>query len=368
MSFPAPTVKQARLLWLAATAVAVAVLLGAAVLGLWALGWVLNRLVAILVPLAVAGVLAYLLEPVVGFFERRGLSRPRAIVWVFILAGVGVLLLLATVLPRLVVEITLFVHRGPEYAEQVRQAVQTWLAESPLGLRAQQWWDSETGDQVRDWLQQSLPVAGQWLWARVGNLLAGFGLVLGLAFVPFYLFYFLLHREAIAQRWTAWLPVRESRVKDEIIFVIRAINDALIVFFRGQVLVALCVGGLLTIGFALLGLNYAFLLGALAGVLGIIPYLGAAISLVPALALAGIQFRDWWHPLLVVAIFALVQLIEGAFLSPRIIGQRVGMHPVAVIVAVLVGTSLLGGIVGGILAIPLAAALRAVLQRYVWKS
>ncbi len=368
MSFPTPTEKQARLLWLAATAVATAVLIGAAVLVLWALGWLLNRLAAILIPLAVAGILAYLLEPVVAFMERHGLSRQRAIVWVFGLAAALVLMLLVTVVPRLVVETSLLVSRTPDYAEQARQAAQDWMQRSSLGLKAQAMWESETGDQFRDWLQQSLPLAGQWLWERVGGVLAGFGMVFGLAFTPFYLFYFLLHKEAIEKAWTNYLPVQESKLKEEIVFVIRAINDSLIVFFRGQVLVALCVGVLLTIGFSILGLNYAFLLGALAGILGIIPYLGALISLVPALALAGVQFRDWLHPAIVLGIFVVVQIIEGTFLSPRIIGQRVGMHPVTVILAVLVGTSLLGGIVGGILAIPLAAALRAVLNRYVWKK
>jgi predicted PurR-regulated permease PerM len=153
-----------------------------------------------------------------------------------------------------------------------------------------------------------------------------------------------------------------------VVFVIRAINDCLVVFFRGQVLVALCVGALLTAGFLLVGLNYAVLLGVMAGVLGIVPYLGVALSIVPAVTLAFVQFQDWWHPLIVVGIFALVQMAEGLFISPRIIGERVGLHPLTVIIAVLVGTTLLGGILGGVLAIPLTAALRTVMFRYVWKK
>ena len=80
-----------------------------------------------------------------------------------------------------------------------------------------------------------------------------------------------------------------------------------------------------------------------------------------------IQFGDWWHPLLVLAVFGGVQMAEGLVISPKIIGDRVGLHPLAIIIAVMVGTTLLGGILGGVLAIPLTAALRAVMYRYVWK-
>jgi predicted PurR-regulated permease PerM len=92
------------------------------------------------------------------------------------------------------------------------------------------------------------------------------------------------------------------------------------------------------------------------------------LSIVPAVILAILQFGDWWHPLLVVLIFALVQSLEGLVISPRIIGGRVGLHPLTVIIAVMTGTTLLGGILGGVLAIPLTAALRTLMFRYVWKK
>ena len=86
-----------------------------------------------------------------------------------------------------------------------------------------------------------------------------------------------------------------------------------------------------------------------------------------ALILAIVQFGDWQHPLLVLAVFAVVQTLEGLVISPKIMGGRVGLHPVTIIIAVMVGTTLLGGLLGGILAIPLTAALRVVMFRYVWK-
>ena len=150
-------------------------------------------------------------------------------------------------------------------------------------------------------------------------------------------------------------------------FIIQQINDYLILFFRGQVLVALCDGVLLTIGFLAIGLDYAFLLGMVAGLLSIVPFLGVAISIIPALLLAVVQHGDWLHPALVVGVFAAVQFLEGFVISPKIMGDRVGLHPLTIILAVMIGTTLMGGIIGGILAIPLTAALRVLMFRYIWK-
>ena len=191
----------------------------------------------------------------------------------------------------------------------------------------------------------------------------------GLALVPVYVFYFLLEKRSIKRNWTDYLPVRESKVKDEIVFVLHSINDCMIVFFRSQVLVAMCVGTLLTVGFLALGLDYAILLGVMAGLLGIIPYLGVALSIIPAFILSMVQFvpdGDWLKPILILVWFAAVQAMEGFFISPKIIGDRVGLHPLTIIIAIMIGTTLLGGIVGGVLAIPLTAVLRTLMFRYVW--
>jgi predicted PurR-regulated permease PerM len=162
--------------------------------------------------------------------------------------------------------------------------------------------------------------------------------------------------------------VRDSAAKDEIIFVLDSISQYLVAFFRGQVLVAMCDAVLYTIGFLAIGVNYAFLLGFAAMFLTIIPYLGALVIFIAALTLTSVQYGDWAHPLMVLGVFAVVQTLEGFVISPKIIGDRVGLHPVVIIIAVMAGTTLLGGILGGVLAIPLAAALRVILARYVWKK
>jgi predicted PurR-regulated permease PerM len=213
-----------------------------------------------------------------------------------------------------------------------------------------------------------LPKVGDWLLSGVSKAASMAGMIIGLALIPVFTFWFLLQEDPIKKGWTKYLPVQESRFKDELVFVISAINDYLIVFFRGQVLVAICDGILLTVGFLALGLNYALLLGVMYSVLAIVPYLGTVLTIIPAFILAAVQFNDWLHPLLVLAVFAAIMMIEGVFLSPKIMGNRVGLHPLTIMIALLVGVTLFGGILGGVLAIPLTAALRVIMTRYVWKK
>ncbi len=407
MSAPSPN--QKRILWASLTVLAVTVGL-ACLLGLvWGLGRVLNVLSPVIWPLAVAGALAYLLDPVVDLLEKRKLKRQNAILCVFAVAillvgGVG-----ALVVPRLVSETRELVGKIPDYTRQLQQRATTWLDTKPewkipflsrsgttatltnatLTLTnvvtitganvttntvagntapAAQTVEQQTVQSIAAWLPKALPIIGNWLVNQVTRVAAWFGLLAGIALVPIYCFYFLLEKKGIQGHWSNYLPVSESRVKEEIIFVITAINDRLIVFFRGQVLVAACDGVLYAIGFFAIGLNYALLLGLIAAVLTIVPFLGAIVTFVIAFVLAVVQFQDWLHPLLVVGVFAVVQTLEGLVISPKIIGDRVGLHPLTIIVALMVGTTLLGGLLGGLLAIPLTATLRELMFRYVWKK
>ncbi len=189
----------------------------------------------------------------------------------------------------------------------------------------------------------------------------------GLALIPVYA-PFPARKARYQNALEDYLPVRDSSAKNELVFVLSSINEYLIAFFRGQVLVGIRNGVLYTIGFLCIGLNYAFLVGLSAVLLTIIPYLGAIIVFITALTLALVQYGDWTHPLMVVGVFTVVQTLESFYISPKIIGDRVGLHPVVIIIAVMTGTTLLGGLLGGVLAIPLAAALRVIMFRYVWKK
>lgn len=425
MNLPPPSPQQARIIWVALTGLALAAIVVLLVGLVWGLGRVLNVLSPVIWPIAVAAVLAYLLDPVVDFFERRRIPRGRAIGLVFLIALFLVVALFSSVVPRLVVETRQLVANVPTFIEKMENRATTWVNEPPKLLRsllnrfgiqrgetpsdtnaprvgtnsvstftnvapdittnaptfnttnappAQSTAslfgqiDRETAQKATEWVGSALKSTGGWLGRQFSRLTGLFGVIAGLALIPIYLFYLLQEKRFIADNWTVYLPVTNSKLKEEMIFVIRSINDYLIAFFRGQVLVAMCDGVLYGIGFALIGLPYAFLIGVVAMALTIIPFLGAIVTCGAALLIAVVTFGDWQHPLMVLGVFAVVQGIEGYVLQPKILGDRVGLHPMVIIVAIMTGTTLLGGILGGILAIPLAAALRVIMFRYVWKA
>ncbi len=402
-----PTERQARIIWLAATGLAIAVLIFLLAALVWGLGRVLDILSPVLWPLAVAGVIAYLLDPAVDWFVKKGMPRARAIICVFAIALIIVGSLFGSVVPQIVTETKRLANNVPAYAEKLGKQIEERFNNPPPWLQRLQRFlkrepppppaPTETSSDVPV-IQSSTPAgavqtgtnaptltsfldketlhtaaggvagfirkAGVWLFGRVATW---FGILTGLALIPVYAFYFLLEKERISSRWTDYLPLSDSRFKDELAFSLRSINEYLIAFFRGQVLVAICDGILYAIGFLIIRLDYALLLGAAAILLTMVPFLGAIIVCVTALIIAVVQFGDWLHPLLVLVVVGIAQTLEGFVISPKIMGGRVGLHPLTIIIAVMVGTTLLGGLLGGILAIPLTAALRVLMFRYVWK-
>ena len=390
MAYPPPTEKQAKILWTSVTALAVGVLLALIALLTLGVGWVVNALSSVLIPLAIAGVIAYLLDPIVDWFQKkRGFKRQNAIILVFCIAVLLVGGVVASVVPSLISQVNELTTEFPKQAKKFQVSVSsivktgdpakptntsTNVPAKPVWFEMPREWMKNVGvtnEKVREFMVDAVAKISTWCLEQLKKVMSLFGFLAGLALVPVYVFYFLLEKRGIKRNWTDYLPVHESRVKEEIVFVLHSINDCLIVFFRGQVLVAMCVGVLLTTGFLVIGLEYAILLGVMAGLLSIIPYLGVALSIIPAFVLSMIQFvpdDGWLKPILVLVVFAAVQTMEGLFISPKIIGDRVGLHPLTIIVAVMVGTTLLGGIMGGVLAIPLTAALRTVMFRYVWKD
>jgi len=392
MAFPAPSEKQAKVLWFSITALAIAVFLALLALMFYGFAWLLDRLSPVLLPLAVAGILAFLLNPLVNIFEDkmsakvsslfdkiRNPKRVKAIILVFIIA-IGIISTVTVVVLRTVVPDVIQLGKDAQI-EQLEQNTKNWL----LKNQKTSWGKFMQLNQVDvkkldlQTLIQVDAVSFKELSARgLSNAIVWIGMLAGMALVPVYVFYFLLEAQTIQRKWSDYLPLKESKFKEEAVFVLESFNDCLVVFFRGQVLVAITVGICLAIGFSLIGLPYGILLGLMAGVVGIIPYFGVIVSTVPVLILSltqgeemsvmGIQGAElgMYAPIVAMAVCAVVLFLEKTVIQPKIIGDRVGMHPVAVIISVLMGTTLVGGVIGGLLAIPVAMALRAVLFRYVW--
>lgn len=402
-----PGETQMRIIWFALTALAIAVITALGVIVIWGIGKVLNLLSPVFWPLAIAAVLAYLFDPAVNWLERRRIARTWGIIIVFAAVFCVISGVLASVIPQMVKETNKLVSKIPAYTLWVQQRFGEWTerADRATSVPPTREQDTNSPDasansesastrapassgsganappasapatqihnrivsSATDWFGKVLSYIGAWLLQQLAKVTSLIDVLVALILIPIYCFYFLREKQWIKVHWSHYLPVRNSRAKDEMIFIIESINQYMIAFFRGQVLVAICSGILYTIGFVSVGLDYAFLLGFVCMLLTIVPFLGPLLSCILSLILTAMQFGDWVHPLMVVGIFVVVVSLENFFYSPRIMGTRVGLHPLVIIVAVLIGITLLGGLLGGVLSIPLAAALRVIMVRYLWK-
>ncbi|HBJ85403.1 MAG TPA: hypothetical protein DDZ88_16305 [Verrucomicrobiales bacterium] len=397
-----PTAFQRNALWTAVTALSITAI-GAMAIGLiYLMTQVIAFLQPILVPFAVAGVLAYLLEPGVEWLERRGLSRQRSVLMtfaVFILAigGLG-----WWVVVKLDDPTRHLAERVPVYYTKARQSVLDFSAkiEKDYGWTLLPHTATSAPEQTAaatnastegfdfdlqaflrgDWVKTTLPKLPAMAWAfvrsSVGGFLGVFGFLLSFIIVPLYLYYFLIESAKIQEQWSDYLPLRASAFKDEVVSCLSEINTYLVAFFRGQLFVSVINGIATGIGLVIVGLDFGLLIGLALCVAGIIPYLGIALCWMPAVVIAAVQGGSalipgdpWWvMPLVVTGVFALVQQIDALFITPRIVGEAVGLHPMTVIASVLVWALLLGGLLGAILAVPLTASVKVLFQRYIWRA
>ncbi len=231
-----------------------------------------------------------------------------------------------------------------------------------------------------EWVRTTLPTVVRNAWtfikSSVGGFLGVFGFLLSMIIVPVYLYYFLIESSHIARSWGDYIPLRASAFKDEVVSVLGEINGYLIAFFRGQLIVSLINGTSTGIGLVIVGLDFGLLVGFLLCFLGIIPYLGIILCWIPAVIIASVQGGvgtwvpgdPWWvFPVVVTGIFVAVQQVDGLFITPKIVGESVGLQPMTVIVSVFVWTLLMGGLLGAILAVPMTATLKVLLRRYIWQ-
>ena len=380
-----PTPFQKKMFWSAITALSF-VAIGAVVT---LLGWLIFNamwyLQPILVPVAIAAILAYLLDPVVVWLERRRLSRTMSVITVFSVSIAMVAGILIYIIPAVGTQGQQLATRMPEYVERSQALIDQTvdnvkrLAALPIFHRSENQVTSApfngylatAVDEGIAWLQTKLPdiavAAGRFLQRSLGGFLGVFGFLLSLILVPIFLFFFLKEGHSIAQNWSKYLPLRASPLKSEIVSLLNEINNYLINFFRGQLLVSLIDG--LLIGLSLLifvRLEFSLLIGLMVGLLGLIPYLGMMICWIPAVIIAAAQFGDWWHPVLVTIIFIAANNIDGMIIAPKVVGESVGLHPLTVIISVLGWSLILGGLLGALLAVPLTATFKVLLKRYFW--
>ncbi|MBL9186407.1 MAG: AI-2E family transporter [Opitutaceae bacterium] len=325
--------------------------------------FVLGRLTAffsgVIWPLAVAGVLALLLRPLVVRIEQR--LRFRRTSSVIVLYGAFVLVvfgLLGLLVPPLVSQLVDFIAYLPTLWEKASDYV---VAHYPgwIELGKKQLENPSVKSAVEGLMAESKALfthAVPSLKAAFGGVVDLFAFLTHLAIIPVYLFFFLLMRGASTRSLADHLPFLSPGVRDDVVFLVSEFVDIIESFFRGQLLIGLCMGVLLAVGFTIVGLKFGLFVGLVFGLLNIIPYLGTILGLAVTVPLAFFQPGGGWQLLgLVLLVKIIVQCIEGWFLTPRIMGHSTGLHPVVIIVAVFFWGTAFGGVLGMLLAVPLTA-------------
>ena len=321
--------------------------------------WLLWLLAPILTPFVFGAMLGWLGDPVVDRLERMGRSRNTAVMLVFGVMSVLVLLALVVLVPLVEAQIVTLFESLPHYRDWFVGTVLPWL-ERRTGLELLAWLDPERLFQlVRAHWDQAGGAAATMLGYLSRSGFALLGWIANIVLLPVLTFFFLRDWDLFVGRVAALVPRDHAETVSRLAMESSAVLGA---FLRGQLLVMLVLGVLYGIGLSLVGLNLGILIGIVAGVLTFVPYLGPATVILLGGIAALVQYGDWQHLLGVLAVFSVGQVIESYWLTPKLVGDRIGLHPVAVIFAVLAGGQLFG-FLGMLLALPVAA-IANVLLRY----
>ena len=340
------------------------------------LGQLVSYFSGVIWPLATAGVLALILRPVVAVLQRRlHVGRTAAVI---ILYGVFLLLaasLLVVVVPPLIDQVLDFIAFAPAFWTNVsnyaEQHYPHWveIARHQFANPAIQKVGEAFLTEGKALLAEAVPT----LRTAGGNIIGVFAFTAHIAIVPVYLFFFLLARGEPTKNLASHLSFVSPELRDDFVFLVREFVAIVEAFFRGQLLIGLIMGILLSLGFTLVGLKFGLFIGLALGVLNVVPYLGTILGLAVALPLALFQPGGSWQLVgLVLVVKILVQTLEGWVLTPKIMGSQTGLHPVTIIVAIFFWGAAFGGPLGMLLAIPLTAfvvtAWRLAQQKYFQNS
>ncbi len=320
-----------------------------------ALLWMLRPVFSLLA--ASAGI-AYILDPAADWLERRGLSRDAAIGTIFLSLFFGVGMVGLLFVPSFIREgeeiqarLVPFIANLDTTLEPVLDQIQAWTGYRPsVNL-------DDLQAEAPGWVADQWPRVEAWITGAGERLLTqGIGIlnaILNLTLLPVFVYYLLQEWDRLVAAIDDLVP---ARFRPRVRRVATEVDQRLSAFVRGQLTVSGIMAILYSVGLWLVGIDLAVPVGVLSGVLFVVPYLGTAVGIVLGLILALMKFGLGAELVYILVVFALVQLIEGYLLTPKIVGESVGLHPLVVMVALIVGGSLLG-IWGMLLAIPITAVL-----------
>ena len=321
---------------------------------------------SVLMPFVAGILLAYLLDPMVDKLEKFKLSRLSStliVCFVTILIIVPALVLLIGMIEN---QVSLLIQATPKYLTLIMEKIRPTLEN--LNERFPDLKSANIEELVKNNIGNSMKFIGKVLKALISNGFALINLISLLLIMPIVTFYMLRDWDNFVKKFESLLP---KKSKKSIMATFKDIDKIIAGFIRGQLSVCLILGIFYSIGLKLVGLELGLLVGFIAGIISFIPYVGSITGFVVGCILAFAQYGDITHVLYVVGVFMLGQFIEGNFLTPKLVGESVGLHPVWVMFALLAGGVLLG-FLGLMLAVPLAAIIgvlvRLAIKRYKLSS
>ena len=312
---------------------------------------------SVLLPFVVGIIIGYLLDPLATRFEKLKLSRTTATCLVLFLVAIILIPALIALAGMIDEQLALFINAVPKYMSSLSQKIE------PLIANLQDSFPALSREKIREYLQgnisNGLKLLGSVLRKLITSGYALFNIVSLLLITPVVAFYMLRDWNDFIKKVDSLLP---KSYKKEIRNQAKAIDKIISSFIRGQLSVCVLLGSFYAIGLTLVGLDLGMLVGFIAGIISFIPYVGSIVGFITAMAIAFAQF-DYWVPIAqVVGVFAIGQFLEGNFLTPKLVGDSIGLHPVWVMFALLAGGVLLG-FLGLMIAVPLAAVI-GVLVRF----
>lgn len=357
----------------ALTIVAACVIVAAVGFVFWLLAKFVSEFASVIMPLTVAAIAALVFRPYYDLLRHK-LHLPD---WAAVTA-----VFLSILVPlgafgwffgaKIINQTNEIVRRMPELLESLNTTLRSNLPEV-IAFVERHNLDEAMDSAIqggRQQITQGLRAVGSGAVSAGAGALSILGSALAWLVLPVYFGFFLMAGGMELSRLKDHLPFLKPNTRNDLVYLVEQFVDIIVAFFRGQIIIAFLQGLLFAIGFSFAGLQYGFLIGLVLGFLNVIPYLGNILGLGVALPLALLQPEGGWARVgFVLAVFALVQTIEGYFLTPRIMGERTGLHPMAIIVAIFFWGTALSGILGMILAIPLTAFLvvfwRLAREKYV---
>lgn len=321
------------------------------------IGGLVYLLAPILTPFMMAAVLAYIGDPLVDKLEEWKLPRTAAVSVVFVVLTLFAIIILMILIPLLEKQITALISKLPQYIKVIQESFLPWLNER-FGIEPGTIDVGAIQTTLKQNWQQAGGIATSIVTSITRSSLAMFAWVANIGLTIVVTFYLLRDWDVLVKNVHDMLPRKNEAM---IVELTKKSDEVISAFFRGQLLVMLALALVYSVGLSIVGLDTAILIGLLAGLVSFVPYLGFIVGIVVASIAALLQFQDITVLLYVLVVFGVGQALEGMVLTPLLVGDKIGLHPVAVIFAVLAGGQLFG-FLGVLLALPVAAIIMVFLH------